>query len=712
MNLIPLLPQSSGNRSVPCGMRRRAGRVFVLAWLCGGSVLAQTPAPSPEPAPVRAQPASLPVERVVLSNAGVGFFQHAGTVRGDSAIELSFTPDQLNDVLKSLVVEDAAGAGVPRVTYAGQEPLERLLASFAIDLSAQPSLRELLSQLRGAELRVVLEGSEMLVGRVLGTELRPQSQGDAVVDAAWVTIAGAGGIRSVELNLIRSFELVDPALQRELERALDALAQARSTQKRPLRIRFPGAAERRVTVGYVVEAPVWKTSYRLLLPRDGAGKGAAALQAWAIVENTTEQDWENVELALVSGRPLAFIEDLYEPQYVQRPVHRPQRFTAIGPQAYEAGFESEAKEAAAESSPRRSLAMAPAPMMAPAAAPSAPALAERGAPDFAASVRSAAEGRQLGTSFQYSVRGVHVARHGSAMLPVVAAGIEATPVSIYDAAVLVRHPLRGARLVNTTGGHLPAGPLTVLEGDTYAGDATIDELPPGGERLLSFAVDLDVTVQRRDPGTETTLVGARIERGVLQLQQKRVRRTVLALRNEASVARQLWLGHPVAPGWELAPDTPAPRERTEAQVRFVLDLPAGASREFTVEEGRTDWESVRIGILDERTILGWAGNGQLPQAVRDALSKVAELRREVVTAERAVQETQRPIAEITAEQERIRANLQTLQRGTPLHERLVAKLNSQETELENHGKTLTKARERLARAQSALESHLAGLTIE
>lgn len=689
------------------------GRALALTALASISLLASAQNASPNEATN-----GLPIERVVLSTAGVGFFQHGGQVTGDTTVELRFTPSQLNDLLKSLVVQDFDGGEVGSVAYPSQEPLERLLGSFAINLSGNPSQAQLFDQLRGAEVRLALEGGEMLAGRILGTETRPRAAGDTVIDNAFVSVAAADGVRAVELASIRRFQLADPQLQAELDKALGALAQSRHADRKPVSLSFSGDGTRRVAVGYVVEAPIWKTSYRLVLPASGSD-AKPVLQGWAIIENTTEHDWRSVELALVSGRPLSFIEDLYQPQYIARPVHSPQRFAGLGPQRYETGMgeADEANElsvmskagAMAGAMAGRALAAAPAP--APA---SADMSLERARPDglndIAGSVRNLATTEDLGASFQYVVRAVDIPRQRSAMLPIVAANPQAVSLSIYDHAVLAGHPLRGVRLTNTTGQPLPGGPLTVLEGNSYAGDARIDNLPAGAERLISFAIDLPIAVQRRDAGTETQLTGARIERGVLQLQQSRARTTTYAIKNEASDPRHIVLAHPVSTGWDLAEPKTAD-ERTEAQYRFSIDIEPGASDTISIRESRIDLERVQIGRLDQRSLLSWSGNGQLSKAVRDALVRAAELQRSIATGEQTLAAPQNEIAAITAEQARIRANLAALERATPLHERLVAKLNTQESELERLQVQQRKAQQALDAARKAFDDFLAGLSV-
>lgn len=677
---------------------------LALTWVVPPGLQAQTTAAAP-------QETSLPVQRVVLSTAGVGYFQHGGEVTGNATVPLSVTPAQLNDLLKSLVVDDAGGGKVAAVDYPGNEPLARTLGDLGVDLSANPSLSALFMQLRGAEIKLALEGGESVSGRILGVETRQRATEAAVFEVSYVSLAAADGIRAIDIGAIRRFEATDPGLRDALGKALDALAENGRQDRKTVSVHFNGQGPRRVSLGYVVEAPLWKTSYRLNLPpADGDGK--AGLQAWAIVENTTPHDWRNIELALVSGRPLSFVEDLYQSQFLPRPEHRPQRFTGVAPQVYGAAT-SFAEAEMADSAPRmqaksaRALG-APAPAPAPAAPPAAGfAQRQTGQNDALAPT---AQAEQLGATFQYVIPAVDLPSRRSAMLPLVVGDIAATRLSIYDRDVVATHPLHGVRLSNTTGKHLPGGPVTLLESGGYAGDARIDDLPAGAERLLSFAIDLEVSVQQRDAGLESTLGGGRIENGMLMLRQVRTKQTRYALKNEAAEARQLLIAHPVTPGWALA-DTPEPAERTERQYRFDLALPKTSTREFTIQEQRVDWEHVTVAQLDEQGLIGWSRDAALPQGVREAIARAAELRRTIASAEQAVDAPQQRIAEIHAEQERIRANLQALQQGTPLHDRLIERLNEQETTLESLERDLAAARQQHQQAVKAFEDYLAKLTV-
>jgi hypothetical protein len=293
-------------------MRTPRWAVFAAIVLTAGPVLAQPPVTQPS---VRTD---LPVSTVMLFSSGVGYFEHVGSVRGNATTELRFHTNQINDILKSLVVEDQGGGRIGAITYPSQDPVDKTLRSFQVDITANPSLADLLNQLRGAGVTVQVQG-ERLSGTIVGVEKRQKQTGQgAPVEVAVLNILTGATLRAIELQSITSLTFDDPTLQAELTRALTTLTQARDQDRKPVTINFGGNGDRRVRFGYVVETPIWKTSYRLLMDPEGD-----RLQGWAIVENQTDSDWNGVSLSLVSGRPISFMMDLYQPLYARRPHGRP-----------------------------------------------------------------------------------------------------------------------------------------------------------------------------------------------------------------------------------------------------------------------------------------------------------------------------------------------------------------------------------------------------
>ncbi|MCS7033396.1 MAG: DUF4139 domain-containing protein, partial [Phycisphaerae bacterium] len=315
------------NRLARCGL-------LATSLVSLGNILAMAQQAPPTPA-ATAQTQDVPVSAVVLFSSGVGYFQHSGKVFGNGATELRFKTHQINDVLKSLILQDLNGGKVSTVTYPSQDPIEKTLRSFQVDITGNPPLAQLLNQLRGAQVSVVFAGTEKFSGTILGVEPKTVIVGDKTVEKRVLNLLAGPTIRSIELEDIRDLQLEDPQLQQELARALAALAQARDQDKKPVTIQFIGEGEREVRIGYVVETPIWKASYRLILGADGQ---PSRLQGWAIVENQTDNDWKNVSLSLVSGRPISFVMDLYQPLYVSRPEVKPELYASLRPQMYEEGM--------------------------------------------------------------------------------------------------------------------------------------------------------------------------------------------------------------------------------------------------------------------------------------------------------------------------------------------------------------------------------------
>lgn len=660
----------------------------MIAFAPGGALLAQ---------PARST-TDVPVSKVVLFSSGVGYFEHAGTVRGNGSTELRFKTSQINDILKSIMLQDQDGGRVGAITYPSQDPIAKTLKSFQVDITRNPTLGELLNQLRGA--RVTIQShAEKVSGTILGVETRRKSveKGDAVEVSVLNLLTGAT-IRAMELQSITNLSLDDPQLQDELTKALAALAQARDQDKKPVTINFTGTGDRRVRIGYVVETPIWKTSYRLLLDSKGTG---GSLQGWAIVENQTESDWNGVSLALVSGRPLSFIMDLYQPLYATRPTVVPELFAGLRPQVYEGGSRIDTT---------RVLLRGASPALrrvgyGPDGQPLSVALSDvvvTGTMDAAESVRAMASAGKLGELFQYTVGNVTLARQKSAMLPIITDSIDLERLSIYDASVLATNPLNGVRLRNTTGKHLLQGPVTVLDAGSYAGDARIDNVPPGQERLLSYGIDLDVVMNSTNNVPASSVTAATINKGMLILSRKMVSWRLYAADNRAAKDKVLIIDHPIRAGWKLV-ETQKPFETTPTVYRFKETLAAGKVTTLAVKEEMVQSERLAM-ISTDVTVLDVSVRGaEISPAVRDAVGKAIQMKQGAVEVERQISARSQQINEITAEQTRIRENMKTVAPSTPYYDRLLAKLNEQESSIER----LQKERDELVAKRDALRRELA-----
>lgn len=674
--------------------------------------------------------AELPLEKVVLFTSGVGYFQHGGKVTGDVTVEMNFKAEHVNDLLKSMVVEDLGGGTVPAVSYASRDPITKTLGTFAIDLTDDPSIGRILGRLRGE--RIEVEAAPPASGTIVGVEKRTVPAGDdRSVEKEFLTILTAEGLRTLPLDAITRIRLLDQKLQQELEQALAVLALGHDNEKKSVSVAFAGEGERAVRLGYVQEAPVWKTSYRLVLGGDEAadekpdGKqgGKALLQGWAIVENTTDRDWKNVRMALVSGRPISFVMDLYQPLYVPRPVVEPERYASLSPQVYGQDLEAGEREFA-----KRQVEEKGAAMMDMAAA--APPMTARSLPgpgrrlredqderrdasaNGMAAIRSVAAGEALGELFRYEIAApVSIGRQRSAMLPIVAERVEAEKVSVYDDRVMPKHPLAGVRLVNSTKLDLMQGPITVFDAGAYAGDARIEDLPAGSSRLLTYAVDLDVEVAPRFEPKPEELVSVKLVKGTLVASRKQARRKVFEVKNSGADAVKLLVEHPLEGGWKLV-EPEQPTEKTRDRYRFVVEAEPGKPASLAVAEEQVVAQQVALTNLDDGAILFYSNAKVTSPAVKQALADVIGRKREI---ERLAQERGRreqEIQAVTQEQERIRQNMAQLDRASDLYTRYVTKFAEQEDRVEALRKEIAAFQEQEQQSRRGLDEMLSKLEIE
>ena len=658
----------------------------------------------------------LPLGRVVLFSSGVGFFEHAATVDGDATAELWFDVDEINDLLKSMVVRDLDGGRIAAVTYDSRDPITRTLRSFAIDLTEHPTLGVILRQARGEQIAV--DAPEKIAGIIVGVEKRPEPVGDrGVVEKEYLNLLTDEGLRSIALDSIGRFRLLNEELDSELRKALAVLATALDADRKAVRLRFEGEGEREVRVGYIRETPVWKTSYRLVLDEEEA----PFLQGWAIVENPSEQDWDGVRLSLVSGRPISFKMDLYQPLYVPRPEVELELFASLRPQVYD-----------------QDLAAAP-PALAEPAAPARRELAHRGAgqtfrleeavqPDTWADeaapaerldrlqlgrgVEVAAAAGEVGELFQYAIAmPVTIPRQQSAMLPIVGGDVEAEKVSIYNPQVHQKHPLNGLRLTNTTGLHLMQGPITVFDSGAYAGDAQIADIAPGAERLVSYAMDLETEVAPQARSRPDELVSLRLVKGTAITTRKYARAREYTVRNSGSRTKQVLIEQPLEADWTLvSPEEPA--EKTRDMYRFLVEAEPGVPAVLTVEEERIDRQQVAMTNLDEERIRIYLSARQVSDAVKDALASLQQRRHELAQVAAEREQRQQRIEEIADDQARIRENMARLDRNSDLYRSYVQRFTDQETEIESLREAIRELQEKETVLQEELDEFLMALDLE
>ncbi len=682
-----------------------AGWVLVLATMVSGAAAAE-----------------LSLKRVLLSTGGVGYFEYEAEVEGNAELALDVRLDQVDDVLKSIVVYDDHGA-VGTISLPGREPLAQIFRDLPFGPGALASPVALLNALKGARVRVA--GDRRLEGRLLAVEPEHTRLGgdSATITRQRVSLMTDTGLQQFVLEDADSLEFVDAELKAQLDRALAAITAHRAHDRRTLRIEMRGEGVRTVRVAYVVETPLWKSTYRLILPPDGDAPHAL-MQGWAVVENMSGAVWHDVELTLVSGNPVTFRQALYTAYYVHRPEVPVEVLGRVLPQPDrgEIGRLRRADRAAElEKGEARAKAAVDALSMLQDEAEIPMALEESviavlAAPVALAGTRSA-EGEEAATQVVFRVPHLVSVDSGySLVVSIVNREIPARRFAHYQPRTHARHPLAAVRLENDTGTGLPPGVLTLYERSSgtgavaYVGDARLATLPAGEERLVSFALDQKTRISK-EVETTHSVVGGSISRGVFRLTRLERQTTLYRVKAPAREARMVLIDHPRHADWKLV--TPAEDDvaLTTGHYRFEVAIEPGDEKTFAVTVERPVTQAVGIASLPLAQIVAYAATGELDQKVRKAFERLAELRRVVERHQRRIAELERERQVIHQEQKRIRDNLGRVSRDSDLYRRYLRKLNDQEDRLETIAEARDQAQRRHVEASDRLDDYIKNLKI-
>jgi hypothetical protein len=643
------------------------------------------------PPAAHADPATLPVKRIVLSSSGLVQIEREGDVEGNAEVDLPVPVDQVDDLLKSLAVFDAKGK-VDSVRLAGKEPLAQAFRSLPFTEADLNSPEALLGAFRGAE--VSISGPRSIHGRIVSvTPFTEKLTDNTTTTRHRLTILGSDGLQSTVLEDAEQVEFSDRAVQARLDKALTASLDSRAKDQRVIAVNLAGQGSRPVSLAYVVSAPIWKTSYRLILPRQGA---KATLQGWAVLENMTGSDWDKVDLSIVSGNPVTFHQALYESYYVTRPDIPVQVYGRVMPRRDEGSIQG------------APLAFAPAPAAAP---------APRGLEEVVVTARrktlaggeqavaSAETGAQVSFHFPQPVS---VAAGQSLAVPFIGRDIPVERVWLYQPEANADHPLTAVRLTNDGDAGLPAGILTVFEGDRdeFGGDAQFPNLPRGDNRMVSFALDQKTFITSQEK-SDQTLASLTADRGVMHAVRKTVSDTIYTIKAPADEARTIVIEQPKRYNFTL--EDPAGAEQTATAYRIRVSLNAGETKQVPVRLVSPEAEDIRIVSLDARSLGSWLESaGSLnDRAAVDALTAIAGLERAVSDAQARVSDIDSQRSLIVTDQERVRANLVGVPKESDLAKRYVGKLSDQETELSDLAKRRAAAQQDQVAAKAKLDAAIA-----
>ncbi len=634
------------------------------------------------------------LDRVTLSSGGVGQFEFTADIDGPATLPLAVPLDQVDDLLKSLRVDDPAG-GVPSVRLPGREPLAESFRPLPFGPAAFASPEALLGALVGEAVRLPAAG---ISGRILAVTPFETAvpDGGGTLTRHRLTIATGTGIATAVLQDVGGVEFESETLQGQIGSALVAIAAQRVQDRRTLQLILGDGGPRSIRFGYVVAAPVWKTSYRLTVAAADA-PGPAALQGFAVVENLSGRDWHDVQVLLTSGQPVLYHQPLYEAVFTTRPeapVEVPNRIT---PQ-----LDAGAVPLGAMAAPPSPPAMAPA------------LFARRAVPQDASPAPSEVRQSTAQVEFRLAAR-VSAASGETMLLPIVNREIPARRLALFQPEAGLRHPLVALLLTNDGAGALPPGLVTMFERRAdgsagFIGDARLPVVQPGAERLASFAADLAVDVDMTS-GADSQVTSGRAAAGVLELVRRERATTTYRVTTPAASGRTLLIEQPRRDGWSIVEPGGAAVGLTPTHYRISRTIPAGATE--TIEVALERPRSERIVLADTATtrLLAMAEEGRLSAELRAAMTRAAGLRIELDRRSAAARALADRRAAVVADQDRVRKNLAAVPANTELQRRYLGQLQQQEAQLASLQAQAEAAQRAADDAEGVLKDYLATLTL-
>ncbi len=657
--------------------------------------------------PTFASAQDLVLKRVMLSSGGMGYFEYEATVDGDATLKLTVSLQQVDDVLKSLVVYDDKG-GVGGLSLPGREPLAQAFKDLPFDQDSLGSPSQLLATLKGAQITV--GGSRAISGRIVSVQEETVALGNdkGTTTRTRVTLITGLGLQQFILEDAENLQFSDAALRDKVAQALVAIQGNRAKDARTIDLSTRGTGKRTVRVAYIVEAPVWKASYRLTLGADPTA-ARSALQGWATIENMSGQDWKDVELTLVSGRPVAFRQALYNAYYVTRPEVPVEVAGRLMPGIDRGGVEADQRsKGSAPAMP------APAPYraqqertMSPAAAPPPPP------PVAAAAEQIEASDAATQVIFKFP-RAVSVENGRTLSIPIIDRQVPALRMALYQGDTAARNPLAAIRLTNDGESGLPPGIITLYERDragnvAYVGDARLSGFPVGETRLLAYALDEKITIERDVAQTDRLATGT-ISGGVLKLSRIVRQTTTYRVRGPAKEPRQLIVVQRRLPGWTLTKPDAKGIDISEGSYRIPFTLPGGdQTQTLEVVQEQTQQQELRLvdGAADQIRV--YAQAREFDAKTREALTKVLQLQQSVAEAQRRGAQVDAERQAIVQEQARLRENLARVPANSDLQRRYLATLDKQESDLEALAKRKVDAEKAVETARDALRTFVAQL---
>lgn len=684
-----------------------------------------------------AQQSLLPITRVLLYKNGMAYIVRSGQIT--APMSLAFHPADMNDVLKSFTAWNPNTNALYSVGYTTGIPSSRMLGRFPFDITGSDiGMGGFLAQVKGAEIHLTLDATTM-EGKLAAVQPadRVITQQTTTPDYHLTVLLYDGSLKTVWLSDVKSFEFVDPQLRNQLKSYLEVLSEGRQDVTREVRI-YPGATPGPIQVAYLQQFPLWKTSYRIdLLAKEGR------VQGWAQIDNPTGESWSNVEVSLLSGSPVSFNMNLYDPIYTNRSTVAVPNSQVASPRQYEAatnasivaqaglGSRGNASGGAFDTVGGLGLDTVNATRngmstLSAASVGSLPLVGNNvldlltvtpGYRESAALQQAAspptfqqATSTQVEDFFEYKFPfPVQLASRQSALLPFLQKKMNIERLSIFNSRTDRSNPRLGARIDNNTDIPLEAGPVTFFEDGRYAGEAVLDYLAISEKRLVSYGIDNEIQISGKQQSQPETTTRLTVAKGLAMLYMESVLTTTYEIRNKGTQKKTLIIEHPRVNNRKLK--GAEPWETTDGFYRFRVTLEPGQMTTLPVSETVSRQNSLSLQNLTRPQLVLFSGK-ETPDTLRSKLGQIVDIQEQIATLNADVKSTQGKVDTLFQDQARLRENITALRdsrEDQELHKRYIDTMNKQEDQVNASRTHIDAVNKEIAAAQTRLGDLISNL---
>ncbi len=676
----------------------------------------------------------LEVKRVIIFKHGVSYFILEGTQKGTGKFELEFKIDEMNDILKSLFVLDTSEKGyISSISYDAALDTSQLLKSIMLDIPDTDSFSSLITQIKGANVNLTIGTSEKISGTIMGIEyIEKLNQEGKTTEKLLPLLKENGVITKIPFSEISSLEITNEDLKKDLKFFLDTVIAGKKKDAKKIIINCESggddAVERNIVVSYIRESPVWKTSYRLIMSRAQAKEEKCLLSGWCMVENTTNQDWEEISLSLVAGMPVSFVYDFYRPIFIARPRIEPPKVLSARPTEIEEGLEMErfedyaiAKEEVARFSrgPARALA---APAAAPPPAPGGGMFGGMGImADTTADIsvmdklksQTSVQTKDMGELFEYNIANpVSIKRKHSALVPILTEEIKAKRILLYNPNEMGKNPNACLEITNNTSLTLERGPVTIIYDENLAGEAIIPFLNKDDTRLLNYAVEQAVIITREQKTENLKVHRVSVSGSYIYEYYNTNMFTFYKIKNKTNEEKTLYLDHPKTGGYKIT-ESPVEPEETPNYWRFKITLKPKDAIKFDLKEQYENYSSYYLWNWNKddffKKVSFYISKKFIDEKMEAQLNEIATTigERNELSEKKEKMEVERN--QMTDEQARIRENIAVLgtsSQESALREKYVKKFSIQEERFEKISADIKALEEKIKELNKTIEEKM------